>query len=254
MRLIEKVFNPTGKKHAGTLIFFHGSGDTGNGLTEWIRFLLGRDMEFPHIKVVIPTAPVQPYTPMGGENSNVWFNRKRIEMDCPEIRTSLASIYDTVNELLVRELAAGVPLNRIVVGGFSMGGALAMHTGYHLNRDLGGVFAISSFLNNGSIVYDSLGCISEDEKLPELLMMHGERDTLVPLEWGQTTFDELAKLGVRGQFVPHRTALHEIKKDQLLRVIDFVQKIIPEPTDDYLEPSKPETTAKSIKSVKKGKL
>uniref|UniRef100_A0A182W169 palmitoyl-protein hydrolase n=1 Tax=Anopheles minimus TaxID=112268 RepID=A0A182W169_9DIPT len=253
MRLIEKVFNPTGKKHAGTLIFLHGSGDTGNGLTEWIRFLLGRDMEFPHIKVIIPTAPVQPYTPMGGENSNVWFNRKRIEMDCPEIRTSLASIYDTVNEMLVREMAAGIPLNRIVVGGFSMGGALAMHTGYHLNRDLGGVFAISSFLNNGSIVYDSLDCISEDEHLPELLMMHGERDTLVPLEWGQTTFDELAKLNVRGQFVPHRTALHEIKKDQLLRVIDFVQKIIPEPKDELLEPTKSDTT-KSTKSIKKGKL
>uniref|UniRef100_A0A182NCW8 palmitoyl-protein hydrolase n=1 Tax=Anopheles dirus TaxID=7168 RepID=A0A182NCW8_9DIPT len=254
MRLIEKVFNPTGKKHAGTLIFLHGSGDTGNGLTEWIRFLLGKDLEFPHIKVIIPTAPVQPYTPMGGENSNVWFNRKRIEMDCPEIRTSLASIYDTVNEMLVRELAAGVPLNRIVVGGFSMGGALALHAGYHLNRDLGGVFAISSFLNTGSIVYDSLGCVAPEEHLPELLMMHGERDTLVPLEWGQTAFDELAKLGVRGQFVPHRSAMHEIKKDQLLRVIDFVQKIIPEPVHELTpEPTKPDTT-KATKTVKKGKL
>ncbi|ETN63290.1 hypothetical protein AND_005004 [Anopheles darlingi] len=252
MRLIEKVFNPTGKKHTGTLIFFHGSGDTGNGLTEWIRFLLGRDMEFPHIKVIIPTAPVQPYTPMGGENSNVWFNRKRIEMDCPEIRTSLASIYDTVNELLVREMAAGVPLSRIIVGGFSMGGALALHTAYHLNRDLGGVFAISSFLNTGSIVYDSLDCVSPDERLPELLMMHGERDTLVPIEWGQTSFDELAKLGVRGQFIPHATALHEIKKDQLLRVIDWAQKLIPEPEDEK-SPSPPPKEASS-KSTKKGKL
>ncbi|XP_055613838.1 lysophospholipase-like protein 1 [Uranotaenia lowii] len=175
MRLIEKVFNPTGKSHIGTLIFFHGSGDTGRGLTEWIRFLLGRDLEFPHIKVIIPTAPVQPYTPMGGENSNVWFNRKRIEMDCPEIRTSLASIYDTVNEILKREIAQGVPAERIIVGGFSMGGALALHTAYHLNRDLAGVFAISSFLNTGSIVYDSVGSITEGEKLPDLLMFHGER-------------------------------------------------------------------------------
>lgn len=33
---------------------------------EWVRFLIGKDMQFPHIKVVIPTAPVQPYTPLGG--------------------------------------------------------------------------------------------------------------------------------------------------------------------------------------------
>ncbi|XP_039431808.1 lysophospholipase-like protein 1 [Culex pipiens pallens] len=237
MKLIEKVFNPTGKNHVGTLIFFHGSGDTGNGLTEWLRFLLGKDLEFPHIKIIIPTAPVQPYAPMGGENSNVWFNRKRIEMDCPEIRTSLASIYDTVNEILKRETSQGVPANRIIVGGFSMGGALALHTAYHLNRDLAGAFAISSFLNTGSIVYDSLGCVTEDERLPDLLMFHGERDTLVPIEWGQTTFDELAKLGVRGQFVPNRNALHEIKKEQLMRVIEWINKLIPEPRDES-SPSK----------------
>ncbi|XP_065077136.1 lysophospholipase-like protein 1 [Ochlerotatus camptorhynchus] len=257
MRLIEKVFNPTGKNHVGTLIFFHGSGDTGNGLTEWIRFLLGRDMEFPHIKVVIPTAPVQPYAPMGGDNSNVWFNRKRIEMDCPEIRTSLASIYDTVNEILIREMAQGVPASRIIVGGFSMGGALALHTAYHLNRDLAGAFAISSFLNTGSIVYDSLDGVAEDEHLPSLMMFHGERDTLVPTEWGQTTFDELAKLGVRGQFVPHRTALHEIKKDQLLQVIKWVNELIPEPRDPSSSPSpEPASTAATKKTApaKKGKL
>ncbi|XP_058454470.1 lysophospholipase-like protein 1 [Malaya genurostris] len=250
MRLIEKVFNPTGKVHLGTLIFFHGSGDTGNGLTEWIRFLLGRDMEFPHVKVIIPTAPVQPYTPMGGENSNVWFNRKRIEMDCPEIRTSLASIYDTVNEILKREIALGVPVNRIIVGGFSMGGALSLHTAYHLNRDLLGVFAISCFLNTGSIVYDSLDCVSSDEPLPELLMFHGEKDTLVPIEWGRTTFDELAKLGVRGQFVPHRNALHEIKKDQLIQIIEWVNRLIPEPRE--VTPEEP--VHKVTATKKKGKL
>lgn len=34
---------------------------------EWVRFLIGKDMQFPHIKVVLPTAPVQPYTPLGGQ-------------------------------------------------------------------------------------------------------------------------------------------------------------------------------------------
>lgn len=42
-------------------------GDTGHNLIEWIRFLLGKDMQFPHIKMIFPTAPLQPYTPLGGE-------------------------------------------------------------------------------------------------------------------------------------------------------------------------------------------
>lgn len=97
MKLAVRTISPTGKTHSGTVIFFHGSGerffflfvdgnsifeltlmditisskwptgDTGSNLVEWIRFLLGKDMQFPHLKVILPTAPVQPYTPLNGE-------------------------------------------------------------------------------------------------------------------------------------------------------------------------------------------
>jgi phospholipase/carboxylesterase len=55
-----------------------------------------------------------------------------------------------------------------------MGGTLSLHTGYHLNRNLGGVFSLSSFLNERSIVYESLEN-SSNEALPPLKMFHGER-------------------------------------------------------------------------------
>jgi phospholipase/carboxylesterase len=48
---------------------FSCSGDTGNNFIEWVRFVLGKDMDFPHIKLIYPTAPVQPFTPAGGEVS-----------------------------------------------------------------------------------------------------------------------------------------------------------------------------------------
>ena len=150
-------------------------GDTGNNLIEWIRFLLGRNMEFPHIKFIYPTAPVQKYTPMGGEPSNVWFDRKDIAIEAKECRKSLATIYETVNELLKREIdGCGISSKRVIVGGFSMGGCLAMHTGFHLNRNLGGVFALSAFLNHGSVVYESMDS-NKDAVFPKLKMFHGER-------------------------------------------------------------------------------
>lgn len=68
-----------------------------------------------------------------------------------------------------------------------MGGALSLHMGYHVNQDLAGVFTCSSFLNDNSVVFETL----RDRKtqlnstsLPKLLMYHGERDSLVPLSWG----------------------------------------------------------------------
>ena len=57
-----------------------------------------------------------------------------------------------------------------------MGGSLSLHLGYHLQQNLGGVFALSTFLNNQSIVYDSLdNRASSNAKLPPLKWFHGER-------------------------------------------------------------------------------
>lgn len=151
-------------------------GDTGNNLIEWIKFLLGRNLDVPHVKFIYPTAPVQKYTPLEGEYSNVWFDRKSVTYEAHECRKSLSTIYDTINEMLRREIdGCGVQARRIVVGGFSMGGCLAMHTGFHLNQNIGGVFALSAFLNSNSVVYDSLDANKSDAALPKLKMFHGER-------------------------------------------------------------------------------
>ncbi|XP_059608411.1 lysophospholipase-like protein 1 [Phlebotomus argentipes] len=228
MNLIQKTFSPTGKSHSATVIFFHGSGDTGSNLVEWIRFLLGQDMTFGHIKVVFPTAPLQKYTPLDGELSNVWFDRKSISIEAKECRLSLASIYETVAELLKTEIDSGIAEHRIIVGGFSMGGALAMHTGFHINQSLAGVFAISAFLNKGSVVYDSLKTrTNADKSLPNFLMFHGDRDSLVPLKWGKETFDNLLDHGVRGTFVPVRNTMHELKKSELLQLKDWISTVLP---------------------------
>lgn len=152
------------------------SGDTGNNLIEWIKFLLGRNLSIPHVKFIYPTAPVQRYTPLNNEYSNVWFDRKQITMEALECRKSLASIYETVNEMIERESSNGISPNRIIVGGFSMGGCLAMHTGFHLNQNIAGVFALSAFLNNNSIVYESLDSSKKSSsELPKLKMFHGGR-------------------------------------------------------------------------------
>lgn len=51
MKLIEKIIGPgPGSIHKATVIFLHGSGDTGAGIIEWIKFLLGRDLKIPNVR------------------------------------------------------------------------------------------------------------------------------------------------------------------------------------------------------------
>lgn len=118
-----------------------------------------------------------------------------------------------------------------------MGGALAIHTAYHVNRDLGGVFVCSGFLNTNSVVYESLKSIqtnsAEMEKLPPLIMYHGERDSLVPCEWGKQTYDQLTSLGVKGEFITLKNAMHELKTNEILEIQDWIAKLLP-PLDSDL--------------------
>lgn len=119
----------------------------------------------------------------------------------------------------------------LLSGGFSMGGALAIHTGYHVNRELGGVFVCSGFLNNNSIVYESLKSMqaNPDEKknLPPLIMYHGERDSLVPCEWGKRTYDQLTSFGVKGEFIPLKNAMHELKTNEILEIQEWIANLLP---------------------------
>ncbi|XP_023175490.1 lysophospholipase-like protein 1 [Drosophila hydei] len=216
------------RKHSASVIFFHGSGDTGPNLIEWVRFLLGRDFDLSHVKLIYPTAPTQKYTPLNGQLSTVWFDRRSVNIAAQESKKSMSQSYEIVQKLIQNEIDLGIPLNRIIVGGFSMGGALALHTGYHLNTGLAGVFAHSSFLNRKSVVYESLENQKQPKStLPELRMFHGERDTLVPLEWGLETFESLQKLGITGTFIPLKNTLHELKRSSLLDLQEWIAKKLP---------------------------
>lgn len=223
------------RKYSASVIFFHGSGDTGPNLMEWIRFLLGRNLDFEHIKFVYPTAPKQKYTPLNGELSSVWFDRRSLNIAAEESRKSMSECYDNVKKIIQSEVDQGIPVNRIIVGGFSMGGAVALHTGYHLNPDLAGIFTHSSFLNRKSVVYESI----QNRKLtsgtlPELRMFHGERDTLVPLEWGEETFEALKSVGVSGTFSPLKNTLHELKIKSLLEIEQWILSKLP-PLDEKVQ-------------------
>lgn len=145
----------------------------------------------------------------------------------PEHKPTLESIGTEIKELINKEVESGIPLQRIVIGGFSMGGALALHTAYRFKPGLGGVFALSSFLNNDSLVFESLQSGAVKASTP-LYMCHGDRDTLVPLSWGQTTFETLTKLGVKGEFVPIKNTMHELKKNEIANLFQWILKVVPD--------------------------
>ncbi|XP_028714181.1 lysophospholipase-like protein 1 [Peromyscus leucopus] len=222
------VVSPTGR-HTASLIFLHGSGHSGQGQREWISNVLNQDLTFQHIKIIYPTAPSRPYTPMKGGLSNVWFDRFKISNDSPEHLESIDRMCQVLTELIDDEVKNGIQKSRILVGGFSMGGCMAIHLAYRNHRDVAGVFALSSFLNKESAVYKDLQ--HRDGTLPELFQCHGTADELVLHSWGQETNSNLKSLGVSTVFHSFPDLYHELNRTELQRLKSWILTKLPGETD-----------------------
>ncbi|EFN65616.1 Lysophospholipase-like protein 1 [Camponotus floridanus] len=215
------------RKHTATVFFFHGSGGTAEDVKEWIDILNREKLQFPHIKLIYPSAPSQPYTPNDGMMQNVWFDRIAISNQVPEHIESIDSMCQNISELIDKEVANGIPFNRIILGGFSMGGCLALHLTYRYKTSIAGCFAMSSFLNNGSIIYEHLKARPEHNKVP-LVQYHGTVDTLVPIKWGEETANNLKELGVNVKFTPLQNIDHELSRGEIQSWKDWLLNILPD--------------------------
>ncbi|KAK7062169.1 acyl-protein thioesterase 1 [Favolaschia claudopus] len=165
---------PALSRHTATVIFLHGLGDTGNGWKP-VADMLKR--ENPHIKWVLPHAPSMPVTGNGGMMMPAWFDIYSFQLDTREDQAGMLKTVHSVNQLITAEVDAGIPANRIVLGGFSQGGAMTLLTGLSAERKLAGLVVLSSWL-------------PMQEKIKAMVSDHAPS---VPIFWGQGTDDPLVR-------------------------------------------------------------
>jgi hypothetical protein len=156
-----------------------------------LSHLGGRASSFPQalaqsgLQLVCPTAAARPYALCGGERMNVWHNRWDMTYEAPEDPAGVEDSYQQILEVIVGLMGQGVASNRIFVGGFSMGGGMALQFLARFRRPLAGVFALSSFLPRDSQAYAALVPGGASCPWPPILMCHGECGAAVvsPRDW-----------------------------------------------------------------------
>lgn len=174
------------------------------------------------VRWVFPHAPVRPVTINRGSRMRAWYDILGFDRgageDAEGIRASAASI----GALVEREKQRGIPADRIVLAGFSQGGALALHTGLRQPERLAGVMALSTYL--------PLATTLPSEAHPAnaatgVFMAHGTWDNVVPLALGERSRDLLRERGYDVEWhtypIPHSVCAEEIAqmRDWLLRVL-----------------------------------
>jgi predicted esterase len=129
--------------HTATIFFLHGLGDCGES---WMPVGQMFAAAHPNIKWVFPDAPIQAVTLNSGMRMPAWYDIKSLESKEHQDEQGLYKTVKSVENLVNLEIAAGIPSDRIIVGGFSQGAAVALLTSVMSTIKLGGIIGLSGYL------------------------------------------------------------------------------------------------------------
>lgn len=193
----------TGPGPEAAVIWLHGLGADGHDFEPIVPEL---ELEKP-VRFVFPHAPVRPVTINQGMRMRAWYDILQLGGG-PEDEAGLRASQKLTEELI---RAQGLPANRIVLAGFSQGGAIVLLAGLRYAERLAGVMALSTYLPLASTLAAERS--AENRQTP-IFMAHGRYDDLIPMQRAQTSRDYLQKLGYAVEWhdypMPHSVCAPEI--------------------------------------------
>jgi len=236
--------SPTNEADQSALVVIsHGLGDTAEGFADVAEML---SKEMPYAKFILPTAPTQPVTMNMGMAMPSWYDivglDERSNENCKGIDESRQKL---VNILEKEHEATGLPFNRMVLAGFSQGGALSLYTGLQLKQDqaLAGVVIMSGYLPKASAFAITPGL----ETVP-ILHCHGTQDNLVHPSLASKSKTTVEEKGAKDYTYKSYPIAHTVSIDELADVREFLKGKLP--PDDSCRIRVKDASEMSLKELK----
>lgn len=204
LETVERVWRA---QPAGSIVWLHGLGADGHDFEPLVDEL---ELPFP-VRFVFPHAPVRAVTINGGMRMRAWYDLLTFDRHGPEDEAGIAASATRVREIVEREIALGIAPGKIALGGFSQGGAVALHTALRAPVQLAGVVALSAYLPVAGTLAAQRSTASL--ALP-IWMAHGTEDAVVPIALAEASRDHLQALGHRVSFDVYRMA-HGVCAEEL---------------------------------------
>ena len=193
----------TGPNPQAAVIWLHGLGADGHDFEPIVPEL---ELEKP-VRFVFPHAPIRPVTINQGMRMRAWYDILQLGGG-PEDEAGLRASQKLTEELI---RAQGLPANRIVLAGFSQGGAIVLLTGLRYPERLAGVVALSTYLPLAGTLAAERSAANRETPL---FMAHGRYDDLIPMQRAQASREYLQKLGYAIEWhdypMPHSVCAPEI--------------------------------------------
>ncbi|MDE2343928.1 MAG: alpha/beta fold hydrolase [Betaproteobacteria bacterium] len=189
MSLLPALELVTNHNPTASVIWLHGLGADGYDFVPIVKELQVPDA-LP-LRFIFPHAPLQPVTVNNGMVMRAWYD---VSYDGLERRTDDNGVLRSaaaVEALVAREIARGIPPRRIVLAGFSQGGAVALTLGTRFGKRLGGIMALSTYL---PMLDELSGAASPENRDIPIFMAHGIQDNVIPLNMAEASRTRLSEL------------------------------------------------------------
>jgi phospholipase/carboxylesterase len=220
--VLESVVVETGARPRGSVIWLHGLGADGHDFEPLVPEL--RLPESLPLRFVFPHAPVRPVTVNGGMEMRAWYDivslDKEGRSDAAGIRGSSAAL----DALIAVEQAAGIPSEKIVLAGFSQGGAIVLHNALRSKQRFAGLLALSTYLPLGETIEAEVVADPNagDTALP-VFMGHGTFDPMVDYASGRESSRVLEQLGYTVEWHEYPMA-HAVCPEEIVDVSAWLQQ------------------------------
>jgi len=220
MSELESIIIETDPEPDAAVIWLHGLGADGNDFVPIIE-----QMQLPAglaIRFVFPNAPIRPITINQGYPMPGWYDISSLSIVDQEDEAGIRESSAILEQLCRAEEKKGISAERIVVAGFSQGGAIALHCGCRYPETLGGIMALSSYLPLSHTLDDEL---SPAAKYTPVFMAHGRQDDVVALRYGRQSMEQLEARGMQVEWHEYDMA-HSVCMEEIIHIRQWLMNIL----------------------------
>ena len=206
---LETIDIETGDAPRASIIVLHGLGADGNDFVPFAQEL--RLASVGPVRFVFPHAPTRPVTLNGGYVMRAWYDILGTDLVRREDEAGLRQSFADVQQLIDREVARGMPANRIVLAGFSQGCAITLGAGLRHRDRLAGLAGLSGYLPLAATTAQERSAASQ--QVP-IFLAHGRSDPMIALARATASRDALLALGHSVEWheypMPHSVCAEEV--------------------------------------------
>lgn len=174
------------------------------------------------VRFVFPNAPIRPVTVNGGMRMRAWYDVLSMDLPRQEDPDGVYASEQAIYQLLEREKQRGVSADRIVLAGFSQGGAMALHAALRYPDRLAGILALSCYLPLAAKLNNDRRPANQQTPI---FMAHGDYDSVIPLRYGQQSAELLKTLGYSVEWQDYSMG-HEVCWEEIRDVANWLQRVL----------------------------